>query len=77
MFRFTALEVPRVTMSNVCVCVCYLAFTDDHQSTAAVLCPAVQELPLLLREGEDSEYCCVATLLPLHSELISELQREF
>lgn len=46
---------------------CYLAFTDDHQSTAAVLCPAVQELPLLLREGEDSEYCCVATLLPLHS----------
>lgn len=52
--------------------VCYLLFTDDHQSAAAVLCPAGQELPLLLWEGEDSEYCCVTTLLPLHSEPISE-----
>lgn len=50
---------PRVTPSR---CVCYHVSTDDHQSTAAVLCPAGQELPLLLREGEDSEYCCVTTL---------------
>lgn len=48
-----AFEVPRLTVSNVC----YLVFTDHHQSAAAVLRPAGQELPLLLREGEDSEYC--------------------
>lgn len=36
---------------------------DHHQSAAAVLCPAGQELPLLLREGEDSE-CYVAPRLP-------------
>lgn len=28
--------------------VCYLVSTDDHQSAAAVLCPAGQELSLLL-----------------------------
>lgn len=36
---------------------------DHHQSAAAVLCPAGQELPVLLREGEDSE-CYVAPQLP-------------
>lgn len=36
---------------------------DHHQSAAAVLCPAGQELPLLLREGEDSE-CYGAPQLP-------------
>lgn len=36
---------------------------DHHQSAAAVLCPAGQELPVLLREGEDSE-CYVAPWLP-------------
>lgn len=47
-----AFEVPRLTVSNEC----YLVSTDHHQSAAAVLRPAGQELPLLLREGEDSEY---------------------
>lgn len=36
---------------------------DHHQSAAAVLCPAGQELPVLLPEGEDSE-CYVAPWLP-------------
>lgn len=36
---------------------------DHHQSAAAVLCPAGQELPVLLREGEDSE-CDMALRLP-------------
>lgn len=47
-------------------CECYLVSTDDHQSAPAVLCSAGQELSLLLWEGEDSEYCCVTTLLPKH-----------
>lgn len=42
---------------------------DHHQSPAAVLCPAGQELPVLLREGEDSE-CFL-----LHSELLAALKR--
>lgn len=43
-----------ITEVSVHMCVCVLA--DHHQSAAAVLRPAGQELPLLLREGEDSEY---------------------
>lgn len=53
---FTGLRVPvSSTVSSVP--------PDHHQSAAAVLCPAGQELPVLLREGEDSE-CCVAPRLP-------------
>ena len=52
---------------------CDLASTDDHQSAAAVLCPAGQELPLLLWEGEDSEYCCVTASLWAHLWFIVRL----
>lgn len=50
-----------------------LVSTDDHQSAAAVLCPAGQELSLLLWEGEDSEYSSITTLLSYHVNLSSSL----
>lgn len=40
----SAFQLHAVTISNVCVCV----LADHHQSAAAVLRPAGQELPLLL-----------------------------
>lgn len=41
----------RSSQSKHVLRVCYLVSTDDHQSAAAVLCPAGQELSLLLWEG--------------------------
>lgn len=66
---FSGFRVPIIpTVSSV--------LPDHHQSAAAVLCPAGQELPVLLREGEDSE-CDIALRLPsslLHSRLLTDLQ---
>lgn len=47
---------------------------DHHQSPAAVLCPAGQELPVLLREGEDSECCAAASSSTLSSAALKRFE---
>lgn len=54
--------------------VCFSLLPDHHQSPAAVLCPAGQELPVLLREGEDSECCSAAPSSTLSSAALKRFE---
>lgn len=66
-------QIFTITRGSQSIFSCFLVPTDNHQGSAAVLCSSGQELSILLREGEDSQYLQLQNLFKVNMVLYNWL----